>query len=139
MADGDYDDQFPIDIYQTGSGTSTNTNINEVVAHIATARLGDGRRVHPNDDVNRCQSSNDDIPTALQLSAALAIEEALIPALVHLQEELAGKAEEFWPIVKTGRTHLQDATPIRLGQSSRATPVRSRRRSAGCRRHETSC
>jgi fumarate hydratase, class II len=116
VADGDYDDQFPIDIYQTGSGTSTNTNMNEVVAHIATARLGDGRRVHPNDDVNRCQSSNDDIPTALQLSAALAIEEALIPALVHLQEELAGKAEEFWPIVKTGRTHLQDATPIRLGQ-----------------------
>jgi fumarate hydratase, class II len=116
VADGDYDDQFPIDIYQTGSGTSTNTNMNEVVAHIATARLGDGRRVHPNDDVNRCQSSNDDIPTALQLSAALAIEEALIPALVLLQEELAGKAEEFWPIVKTGRTHLQDATPIRLGQ-----------------------
>ncbi|MFL5686683.1 MAG: class II fumarate hydratase [Chloroflexota bacterium] len=116
VADGDHDDQFPIDIYQTGSGTSTNTNMNEVVAHLATARLGDGRRVHPNDDVNRCQSSNDDIPTALQLSAALAIEEALIPALVQLQETLAAKAEEFWPIVKTGRTHLQDATPIRLGQ-----------------------
>jgi fumarate hydratase, class II len=113
---GDHDDQFPIDIYQTGSGTSTNTNMNEVVAHLATARLGDGRRVHPNDDVNRCQSSNDDIPTALQLSAALAIEEALIPALVHLQEALAEKAEAFWPVVKTGRTHLQDATPIRLGQ-----------------------
>jgi len=116
VADGAHDDQFPIDIYQTGSGTSTNTNMNEVVAHIATGRLGDGRRVHPNDDVNRCQSSNDDIPTALQLSAALAIEEALIPALVRLQETLATKAEEFWPIVKTGRTHLQDATPIRLGQ-----------------------
>ena len=116
VADGAHDDQFPIDIYQTGSGTSTNTNMNEVLAHIATARLGDGRRVHPNDDVNRCQSSNDDIPTALQLSAALAIEEALIPALVRLQETLATKAEEFWPIVKTGRTHLQDATPIRLGQ-----------------------
>ena len=116
LADGDHDDQFPIDIYQTGSGTSTNTNMNEVVAHLATSRLGGGRRVHPNDDVNRCQSSNDDIPTALQLSAAMAIEEALIPALVHLQETLASKAEEFWPIVKTGRTHLQDATPIRLGQ-----------------------
>ena len=116
VADGEHDDQFPIDIYQTGSGTSTNTNMNEVVAHLATERLGDGRRVHPNDDVNRCQSSNDDIPTALQLSAALAIEEALIPALVRLQEALATKAEEFWPIVKTGRTHLQDATPIRLGQ-----------------------
>jgi fumarate hydratase class II len=116
VADGAHDDQFPIDIYQTGSGTSTNTNMNEVLAHIATARLGDGRRVHPNDDVNRCQSSNDDIPTALQLSAALAIEEELIPALVRLQGTLATKAEEFWPIVKTGRTHLQDATPIRLGQ-----------------------
>ena len=116
VADGDHDDQFPIDVYQTGSGTSTNTNMNEVVAHIATSRLADGRKVHPNDDVNRCQSSNDDIPTALQLSAAMAIEEALIPALVHLQETLAVKAEEFWPIVKTGRTHLQDATPIRLGQ-----------------------
>ncbi len=116
VADGAHDDQFPIDFYQTGSGTSTNTNMNEVLAHIATARLGDGRRVHPNDDVNRCQSSNDDIPTALQLSAALAIEEELIPALVRIQGTLATKAEEFWPIVKTGRTHLQDATPIRLGQ-----------------------
>jgi fumarate hydratase class II len=119
VADGDHDDQFPIDVYQTGSGTSTNTNMNEVVAHLAAARLGAGRSVHPNDDVNRCQSSNDTIPTALQLSAALAIEEALIPALVRLQEVLAAKADEFWPIVKTGRTHLQDATPIRLGQEFR--------------------
>jgi fumarate hydratase class II len=116
VADGDHDDQFPIDIYQTGSGTSTNTNMNEVIAHLATSRLGGDRRVHPNDDVNRCQSSNDDIPTALQLSAAMAIEEALIPALIDLQQALAAKAERFWPIVKTGRTHLQDATPIRLGQ-----------------------
>jgi fumarate hydratase class II len=115
VADGDHDDQFPIDVYQTGSGTSTNTNMNEVVAHLASARLG-GRKVHPNDDVNRCQSSNDAIPTALQLSAALALEEALIPALVALQRALAAKAEELWPVVKTGRTHLQDATPIRLGQ-----------------------
>ncbi len=119
VADGDHDDQFPIDIYQTGSGTSTNTNMNEVVAHLASARLGDGRTVHPNDDVNRCQSSNDTIPTALQLAAALAIEEALIPALVELQTSLAAKADAFWPIVKTGRTHLQDATPIRLGQEFR--------------------
>jgi fumarate hydratase class II len=116
VADGDHDDQFPIDIYQTGSGTSTNTNMNEVVAHLAAARLGGGRSVHPNDEVNRCQSSNDTIPTALQLGAAMAIEEVLIPALVRLQEALAAKADEFWPIVKTGRTHLQDATPIRLGQ-----------------------
>ncbi len=119
VADGDHDDAFPIDIYQTGSGTSTNTNMNEVVARLATTRLGDGRRVHPNDDVNRCQSSNDTIPTALQLAAAMAIEEALIPALVELQTALAAKADEFWPVIKTGRTHLQDATPIRLGQEFR--------------------
>ena len=115
VADGRHDAHFPIDVYQTGSGTSTNTNMNEVIAHLASARL-DGARVHPNDDVNTCQSSNDTIPTALQLSAALAIEEELIPALIDLQESLAAKADEFWDIVKTGRTHLQDATPIRLGQ-----------------------
>jgi fumarate hydratase class II len=119
VADGRYDDHFPIDIYQTGSGTSTNTNMNEVIAHLAATRLGDGRTVHPNDHVNRCQSSNDTIPTALQLSAAMAIEEALIPTLVELQTTLAAKADEFWPVVKTGRTHLQDATPIRLGQEFR--------------------
>jgi fumarate hydratase class II len=119
VANGRYDDQFPIDIYQTGSGTSTNTNMNEVIAHLAAGRLGEGRTVHPNDQVNRCQSSNDTIPTALQLSAAMAIEEALIPALVELQTALAAKADEFWPVVKTGRTHLQDATPIRLGQEFR--------------------
>jgi fumarate hydratase class II len=105
----------PIDIYQTGSGTSTNTNMNEVIAHLASARLG-GAKVHPNDDVNTCQSSNDDIPTALQLAGAVAIEEELIPALIDLQQSLAAKADEFWGVVKTGRTHLQDATPIRLGQ-----------------------
>jgi fumarate hydratase class II len=116
VADGDHDAQFPIDIYQTGSGTSTNTNMNEVVGHLAAKRLGAGRTVHPNDQVNRCQSSNDVIPTALQLAAAMAIEEALLPALIELQTALAAKAEEFWPVVKTGRTHLQDATPIRLGQ-----------------------
>ena len=115
VAAGRHDAHFPIDVYQTGSGTSTNTNMNEVVAHLASARLG-GAAVHPNDDVNKCQSSNDTIPTALQLSAALAIEEELIPALIDLQEALATKADEFWEVVKTGRTHLQDATPIRLGQ-----------------------
>ncbi len=119
VADGDHDRQFPIDIYQTGSGTSTNTNVNEVIAHLATARLGAGRRVHPNDDVNRCQSSNDVIPTALQLSAAVAIETGLLPALERLHNALVAKEQEFWPIVKTGRTHLQDATPIRLGQEFR--------------------
>ena len=114
VADGRHDAHFPIDVYQTGSGTSTNTNMNEVIAHVASARLGG--KVHPNDDVNKCQSSNDTIPTALQLSAALAIEEELIPALIDLQEALAAKADAFWDVVKTGRTHLQDATPIRLGQ-----------------------
>jgi len=122
VAEGRHDAQFPIDVYQTGSGTSTNTNMNEVLARLATATLaasGMDRRVHPNDDVNRCQSSNDAIPTAMQLAGAVAIEERLIPALVHLQIALATKADELWPVVKTGRTHLQDATPIRLGQEFR--------------------
>jgi fumarate hydratase class II len=119
VAAGQWDEHFPIDVYQTGSGTSTNTNANEVIAHLAVRRLTEGAQVHPNDDVNKCQSSNDVIPTAMQLAGALAIEETLIPALVELQERLAEKADEFWPIVKTGRTHLQDATPIRLGQEFR--------------------
>ncbi len=125
VAEGGHDDQFPIDIYQTGSGTSTNTNMNEVVAHLATARLagaggaGPTMKVHPNDHVNKCQSSNDVIPTAIQIAAAMTIEEALLPALETLRSALAAKAEELWPVVKTGRTHLQDATPIRLGQEFR--------------------
>jgi fumarate hydratase class II len=119
VADGLHDEQFPIDVYQTGSGTSTNTNMNEVVAHLAAARLGDGRSVHPNDQVNRCQSSNDTIPTALQLSAAMAIEAELLPALERLHTALVAKEQAFWPVIKTGRTHLQDATPIRLGQEFR--------------------
>jgi fumarate hydratase class II len=93
--------------------------MNEVVANLASARLGGGRRVHPNDDVNKCQSSNDTIPTALQLSAAIAIEVELLPALEKLRDALDAKADELWPVVKTGRTHLQDATPIRLGQEFR--------------------
>jgi fumarate hydratase, class II len=122
VAVGAHDDEFPIDIYQTGSGTSTNTNMNEVVAHLATARLaaaGGSTRVHPNDHVNKCQSSNDVIPTALQLSAAMTIEDVLVPALETLRSALDAKADAFWPVVKTGRTHLQDATPIRLGQEFR--------------------
>jgi fumarate hydratase class II len=119
VAEGAHDAQFPIDIYQTGSGTSTNTNMNEVIARLASDRLGGGRRVHPNDDVNRCQSSNDVIPTAMQLAAAMAIEEDLLPALDALRRALETKADELWPVVKTGRTHLQDATPIRLGQEFR--------------------
>ena len=115
VADGALDEQFPIDVYQTGSATSTNTNANEVIA-FAAGRLLDGARVHPNDHVNKCQSSNDVIPTAMQLAAAMAIAEDLLPALERLRAALAAKSEEFMPIVKSGRTHLQDATPIRLGQ-----------------------
>jgi len=119
VIDGKLDDQFPIDIYQTGSGTSTNTNANEVIANRATEILG-GKRgsklVHPNDHVNLCQSSNDVIPTAIQISSAVAIADELIPALAQLERALETKSKEFWPVIKTGRTHLQDATPIRLGQ-----------------------
>jgi fumarate hydratase class II len=119
VVDGKLDDQFPIDIYQTGSGTSTNTNANEVIANRASEILG-GKRgsklVHPNDHVNLCQSSNDVIPTAIQVSSAVAIADELIPALQQLQRALEAKSKEFWPVIKTGRTHLQDATPIRLGQ-----------------------
>jgi fumarate hydratase class II len=119
VIDGTLDDQFPIDIYQTGSGTSTNTNANEVIANRATRILGGDRGsklVHPNDHVNLCQSSNDVIPTAIQISCALAIADELIPGLRKLQDSLEAKSAEFWPVIKTGRTHLQDATPIRLGQ-----------------------
>ncbi|HEV1991676.1 MAG TPA: class II fumarate hydratase, partial [Candidatus Dormibacteraeota bacterium] len=117
--DGELDRQFPIDIYQTGSGTSTNTNANEVIATRATEILGGergARLVHPNDHVNLGQSSNDVIPTAFQLASAMAIKDELIPALERLHKALEAKSKEFWPVVKTGRTHLQDATPIRLGQ-----------------------
>ncbi|HEY6116343.1 MAG TPA: class II fumarate hydratase [Candidatus Dormibacteraeota bacterium] len=122
VMDGKLDDQFPIDIYQTGSGTSTNTNANEVIANRATEILGGERGsklVHPNDHVNMCQSSNDVIPTAIQVAAASAIQDELIPALERLERALGVKSKEFWPVVKTGRTHLQDATPIRLGQEFR--------------------
>ena len=119
VIDGKLDGQFPIDIYQTGSGTSTNTNANEVIANRAIEILGAERgskAIHPNDHVNLCQSSNDVIPTAIQISCAVAIADELIPALRLLERALEEKTKEFWPVMKTGRTHLQDATPIRLGQ-----------------------
>jgi fumarate hydratase, class II len=119
IIDGKLDDQFPIDVYQTGSATSSNTNANEVIANRATEILGGERGsklVHPNDHVNIGQSSNDVIPTSIQLASAIAINEELIPALERLQRALEAKSKEFWPVIKTGRTHLQDATPIRLGQ-----------------------
>jgi len=116
---GAFDDQFVLDIFQTGSGTSTNTNANEVIANRAGELLGGefgSKLVHPNDDVNRQQSSNDVIPTAMHLAALAELHEVLIPAIERLREVLEQKSTEFWPIIKTGRTHLQDATPIRLGQ-----------------------
>ena len=114
VADGELDAQFPIDVFQTGSGTSSNMNANEVIAAVASKSLG--RRVHPNDEVNLGQSSNDVIPTALHVAAVLGIERELLPALRYLHETLARKAEEFNDVVKIGRTHLMDAVPIRLGQ-----------------------
>ncbi|OTF02041.1 class II fumarate hydratase, partial [Halorubrum sp. SD612] len=116
---GEHDDQFPVDVFQTGSGTSSNMNANEVIANraaeIAGAEIGD-RVVHPNDHVNYGQSSNDVIPTAMHVAALEAVEKDLVPALETLHAELEAKEAEFDGVVKTGRTHLQDATPIRLGQ-----------------------
>jgi fumarate hydratase class II len=119
VIDGKLDSHFVLDIFQTGSGTSTNMNANEVIANRASELLGGSRgsrKVHPNDHVNFGQSSNDVIPTAIHLSALLSIEQDLLPALEELQKALDAKSAEFMPIIKTGRTHLQDATPIRLGQ-----------------------
>ena len=117
VADGKWDDEFVLDIYQTGSGTSSNMNVNEVVAHRATQIRGD--KVHPNDHVNLGQSSNDVIPTAIHVSALVAVERQLLPGLEHLKSALAAKADEFDGVVKSGRTHLMDATPVRLGQEFR--------------------
>jgi fumarate hydratase class II len=123
VADGKYDAHFPVDIYQTGSGTSTNMNANEVIANLANERLGLGvgakganGAVHPNDHVNMGQSSNDTFPAAMHIAGAAAIHEALMPALTRLAEELQSKADQWDAIVKIGRTHLMDATPIRVGQ-----------------------
>jgi fumarate hydratase class II len=119
VAEGRFDDQFVVDIFQTGSGTSTNMNANEVIANRAAELLGGQRGaklVHPNDHVNLGQSSNDVIPTVIHVAALLALRDELAPALRTLQASLDAKAQEFMPVIKTGRTHLQDATPIRLGQ-----------------------
>jgi len=112
---GSLDEHFVLDIFQTGSGTSTNTNANEVIAARANQILGDGE-VHPNDDVNFGQSSNDVIPTAIHVAAVAAVRDDLLPALERLAGSLAAKAEEFADVVKSGRTHLMDATPVTLGQ-----------------------
>ncbi len=115
VADGRHYGHFPIDVFQTGSGTSSNMNANEVIAHLATQRLG--REVHPNDHVNMCQSSNDVVPTAIHLSAAMTVDGQLLPSLRHLHETLADKAGSLDGVVKTGRTHLMDAMPVRMGQA----------------------
>jgi fumarate hydratase class II len=119
MMSGKYDDQFVVDIFQTGSGTSTNMNANEILANRATELLGGdigSKLVHPNDHINAGQSSNDVIPSAMHVAAVAAIEEDLLPALRGLRSSLDVKAAEFDDVLKSGRTHLQDATPVRLGQ-----------------------
>ena len=120
VIDGKHDDAFVVDIFQTGSGTSTNMNANEVISNVANQAMGSplGSRspVHPNDHVNKGQSSNDVIPTCIHLAAAGSIKENLLPAMDELEGALRDKSVEFWDVIKTGRTHLQDATPIRLGQ-----------------------
>ena len=114
VAEGRWDDHFPVDVFQTGSGTSSNMNANEVIATLAAARLG--REVHPNDHVNASQSSNDVFPSSIHIAATAAVTGELVPALEHLAAALERKREEFAEVVKAGRTHLMDATPVTLGQ-----------------------
>ncbi len=120
VIDGKLDSEFVVDIFQTGSGTSTNMNANEVISNRAVeilgGKIGDKKMVHPNDHVNKCQSSNDVIPTAMHIAAVMEIKESLIPSLESLHRSIRLKAKDFHSIIKIGRTHLQDATPIRLGQ-----------------------
>jgi fumarate hydratase class II len=118
VAEGKWDEQFVLDVYQTGSGTSTNMNANEVIARRAT-QLSGKTKVHPNDHVNFGQSSNDVIPTAIHVAARVGIEKELLPSLEHMRAALADKAQEFDGVLKSGRTHLMDATPVRLGQEFR--------------------
>jgi fumarate hydratase class II len=127
IAAGEHVEQFPVDVFQTGSGTSSNMNANEVIAKLATAALG--KRVHANDDVNMCQSSNDVIPSAIHVSAAIEVTQRLLPALDHLAATIEAKAKDLEGVVKTGRTHLMDAMPVRLDQElgGWAVQVRSAR------------
>ncbi|KRF30537.1 class II fumarate hydratase [Paenibacillus sp. Soil787] len=117
IVEGRWNDEFPLVVWQTGSGTQSNMNVNEVIAHRGSELLGDGaERIHPNDDVNRSQSSNDTFPTAMHVAGVIAVEEELLPAMELLQATLHNKMTAFADIVKIGRTHLQDATPLTLGQ-----------------------
>jgi fumarate hydratase class II len=166
VIEGTFDDHFPLVVWQTGSGTQSNMNVNEVIANRANellgGKLGAKTPVHPNDHVNMSQSSNDSFPTAMHIAAALAITHDLLPALAHLEKALGRKAKDFAHIVKIGRTHLQDATPLTLGQEfsgyaaqvsagaarvraalkelyplAQGTSVRPRFRQAGCEKHRT--
>ena len=153
IANGAYLNEFPLDVFQTGSGTSTNMNMNEVVAHLASERLG--RSVSPNDEVNASQSSNDTFPSAIHLAATIEIDRDLIPSLESLSAALRDKQREFADIVKSGRTHLMDATPVTLGQEFGGYAIGARTRrcttanrtAADCRaaigrncgRHRTQC
>lgn len=120
VIEGKWDSQFPLVVWQTGSGTQSNMNCNEVIANIANQKLGNPlgaqKPVHPNDHVNRAQSTNDSFPTAIHVAASLQINELLIPAVTRLRDTLQAKSDAFADIVKIGRTHLQDATPLTLGQ-----------------------
>lgn len=121
VAEGAFDKEFPLSVFQTGSGTQSNMNVNEVIAHLARSNAqandaGSSDRIHPNDDVNLGQSSNDVFPTAMHIAMALAVRDSLLPALSELRATLSEKSTEFAQVIKIGRTHLQDATPITLGQ-----------------------
>ena len=138
---GEHDGQFPVDVFQTGSGTSTNMNANEVIANRASQLIGEAvgsKAIHPNDDVNFGQSSNDVIPTAMHVAALVALDDEVVPALERLAEALAAKEAAFDDVVKTGRTHLQDATPVTLGQEFggyRTQIEKGIRRIENCRPH----
>ncbi|WP_331774397.1 class II fumarate hydratase [Sulfurospirillum sp. 1612] len=120
ILEGEHDKEFPLSIWQTGSGTQTNMNVNEVIANIATNKMGGDfrkeKRVHPNDDVNKSQSSNDTFPTAMHIAAVMELEDALLPSIELLKTTLTQKSEQYQSLVKIGRTHLQDATPLSVGQ-----------------------
>ena len=131
VSHGDHDAEFPIDVFQTGSGTSSNMNANEVIASLATTEFGNP--VHPNDEVNASQSSNDVFPSAIHIAATQGMIEALVPALQHLEEALSAKAKEFAE-VKSGRTHLMDATPVTLGQEFGGYAAQVRYGSSECTR-----
>ena len=126
IVEGKLDDHFPLVVWQTGSGTQTNMNLNEVIAYRANMHLGETAAIHPNDHVNMGQSSNDSFPTAMHIASALALRDRLLPALRHMHAVLVSKAKEFEHLIKVGRTHLQDATPVTLGQefNAYATQVR---------------